>query len=334
MLNDLYSIVMAPLLRAFLVMLGATTGVWIRFEKVRGDFFSYKIQLDGFFLQISEHLSCTADICTLEFSLLDISLDTLIVSNVYLEGARFEYNHVSSEDMLPNSLPNFLIRNLKINNGVVVFNDQTRQTPATLHFYLDDYRCEALHSHWLIFNTIFTSQCMGSIEESPFIVSYAEEGETCVSQWRISGLPTKVLTPFMGEKLALIKESSMDLMVTNQWLVEEEEITMTFQVLISELVNLELPEFLPVTTKMFADALSVLFNSQVKELPIAFQFKVRKDDFMDLLGLDTTAIMTAFAEALVKAIMDKSVENTSHIVDMGMLGLGTLFDIKNLFDKY
>ena len=126
----------------------------------------------------------------------------------------------------------------------------------------------------------------------------------------------------------------MDILVTSQWQAQEEDIMMTCQVLVSDLVNLELPEFMPVPTKMFADALSILFNSQVKEIPIAFQFNVRKDDFLDLLGLDTTAILTAFADALIQAIMDKSVENTNHIIDMGVLGVNTLFDIKNLFDKY
>ena len=52
MLPNLFNIVMAPLLRAFFTLIGTTTGVWVRFEQIRGDLFSYKAHLDGLELDI------------------------------------------------------------------------------------------------------------------------------------------------------------------------------------------------------------------------------------------------------------------------------------------
>jgi hypothetical protein len=343
MLTALYSIVMAPVLRAFFILLGSTTGVWIRFEKVRGDFFSYKACLDGVKLEIPDHLSCEVKTCSLEFSVLDFSLKTLIVSNVYLEGARLEYNHASDKDLLPPTLPPFLIRNLQIKESSVIFSDRSPKTltlkaPTALTFHLDDYRCEALHSQYLLFNAIFTSQMVGRLEEAPFSMAYREEGEKGLSQWLVQGLPTQRLAPFVQGKLDLIEKSSLNISVSNEWLVNYDDITMTVQILIFDLLNFRSPALLPVPTKLLADALSVFINHQinnkVQEIPVSFQFKLRKDNFLDLKDINISDILTAFADALTKAILEKSLKNQMLMKDMGLLGLDTLLDIKKLFDKY
>ncbi len=333
-MQDLFSIVMSPLLRAFFGLLGSSTGVWIRFEKIRGDWFRYKVYLDQVSLQISDHLTCSAEACTLEFSILDFSLNTLIVSNVSLEGARIEYTRVANQDLIPRSLPPFLIRNLTVKDGVVLFTDQTRVTPSALKLNIENYHCEALHSQRLIFDSIFTALAAGEIDQAPFAMAYHEEGQKCISQCTITDLPMRVLTPFAEGKLDLIKESAMNLKVTTEWMAEQDEINLSVQVLITDLVNFDLPGIIPASTKMLADAFSLLINHQLKEIPIAFQFKARKDDFMDLARIDTARILTAFADALTQAIKDKSFQNVDQLRDIGKLGLGTLIDIKNLFDKY
>lgn len=334
MLDDLYTIVMSPLLRAFFRMLGTVTGVWIRFEKVSGNFFSYRACLEGVELEISKHIRCAVKSCAIEFSMLDFSLDTLIVSKVTLEGARFEYQHMANQDLIPRTLPPFLIRELVIKDGVVVFTDPGQGAPASLTLQLDDYRCEALHSKGLLFNAIFTSHIQGRIEDAPFSILYQEAGQKCVSQWNIRDLPTQVVSPFVNGKLDLIRQSAMNVVVSNEWQLEADEMTMTVQVLILDLVNFELPAILPVPTRMLADALGILINQQVKEIPIAFQFKLRKDDFMNLKDIDTAAILTAFAEALTKAILDKNLQSYDQIWDLGFRGLDTLIDITNLFKRF
>lgn len=331
---DLFSIVMSPILRAFFSLLGSTTGVWIRFERIRGDFFRYKVYLDEVHLKVSEHLYCSAHACTLEFSILDFSLDTLIVSNVALEGARIEYKRTTNHEIEPLTLPPFLIKNLTVKDGVVVFTDHTRAKPSTVTINIETYHCEALHSQHLIFDAIFTAHMIGQIEAAPFALNFKETDQKCVSQWTVSDLPMRVLTPFADGKLDLIKDSAMNLQFSNQWRVDDDEISLNVQVLILDLVNLELPGLIPASTKFIADTLSVLINHQVKEIPIAFQFKARKDDFMDLTRIDTARILTAFSEALLQALKDKSFQNVDNLRGMGKLGLGTLIDLKNLFDKY
>lgn len=331
---DIFSIVISPLLRTFFSLLGSTTGVWIRFEKIRGDLFAYKVYLDEVHLKISDHLYCSAQTCTLEFSILDASLSTLVVSNVALEGARIEYKRSTNQELTPSILPPFLIKNLSIKDGVVVFTDHTRAKPSSLTINIEDYHCEALHSQHLLFNAIFTAQMAGQIEAAPFALNYKETGEKCISQWTVSDLPMRVLTPFANGKLDLIKDSAMNLQFSNQWRLDDDEISLSVQVLITDLVNLELPGMIPASTKFIADTLSLLINHQVKEIPIAFQFKARKDDFMDLTRIDTARILTAFTEALLLALKDKSFQNYDNLRGMGKLGIGTLIDLKNLFDKY
>ncbi|MEZ0375086.1 MAG: hypothetical protein ACAI44_38725, partial [Candidatus Sericytochromatia bacterium] len=292
-LSDIYSILMAPLLRAFLLMLGTTTGVWIRFEKVRGDLFSYRVCLEGMDLKISNYLRCYADRCSIEFSILDFSLDMLIVSNVCVEGVRFEYNHVSDQDVIPRSLPPFLIRQLQLKDAVVVFTDHSRGTPYSFNIHLQDYQCEALHSQWLLFNAIFTSCMSGQLEDSALSIQYTEQGEKCISQWGIRGLPIKQVSHFVDGKLDLLEQSAFDLLVTNEWLMEKDEITMSVQVWLIDLVNFRLPTLLPTTSNALADAMSVLINHQVKSIPLAFQFKVKKGDFMELTNIDAAGILTA-----------------------------------------
>lgn len=332
--DDIFSLVMAPLLRAFLVMLGKTTGVWIRFEKVRGDFFSYRVCLDGVDLKISNHLRCFADSCTLEFSILDISLDTLIVSNVIIEGARFEYEHLGGEqDVIPRKLPPFLIRHLALKNADLVFTDHSRDQPYTFNIHLDDYRCDALHSHWLLFDAIFTSTLIGRLEASPLSIQYSETGDKCLSQWALKGMPIRQVSHFADGKLDLLEQGAFDLLVHNEWQMDKDEILMNVQVSLVDLVNFKLPPQLPSTTKTLAAAMNVLLNQQVKSLPVAFQFKAKKGDFMDLTKLDATGILTAFADALTQAIMDKSLQNYDQLWDMGLQGLNTLLNIKKFFDK-
>ena len=328
---DLFSIVMSPILRTFFSLLGSTTGVWIRFERIRGDFFQYKVYLDEVYLKVSDRLYCSAHACTLEFSILDFSLDTLVVSNVTLEGARIEYKRTANhQDVMPYTLPPFLIKNLTVKDGVVVFTDHSKAKASSITLNIENYHCEALHSQHLIFDSIFTAHMIGQIEESPFATNYKESGEKCVAQWTISDLPMRVLTPFAEGKLDLIKDSAMNLQFSNQWLVHDDEIILNVQVLITDLVNIELPGLIPGPTRLVADALSVFINHQVKEIPIAFQFKARKDDFMDLTRIDTARVLSAFTDALTQAIKDKSFQNVDNLRGMGKLGIGTLIDLKNL----
>jgi hypothetical protein len=334
MFTQIYSIVMAPLLRAFFIMLGSTTGVWVRFEKVRGNFFEYKAYLDGLQMDLTEHVRCSVKTCTIEFSILDFSLDTLIISKAYLEGARFEYHHVPNQDLIPRTLPPFLIRNLQIKDSEVVFSDHSSGKGTSLTLHLEQYHCEALHSQHLLFNALFSADMQGSIAQAPFSIQYREEGEKCISQCLVKGLPMKMVAPFVGRKLDLIEKSAMNVSVTNEWQVEADEITMTVQVLVIDLLKFDLPSLLPTSTTRFADALNIFINHQVKEIPLAFQFKLRKDDFMNLKDIDTVGILTAFADALTQAIMEKSTQNSNQLWDVGKLGLGTLLDLKKLFDKY
>lgn len=331
---DLYSIAMTPLLRAFFTLLGTTTGVWIRFEKIHGKFFDYKASLDGVSLEINKHLRCEVETCSLEFSLLDFSLETLVVSNVSLEGARIEYDHLEDRDLIPRTLPPFVIKHLRIKDGAVVFNDHSHGKAASITLALEEYHCEALHSQSLLFDAIFSAHAMGQLADAPFSMTYKEDGAKCISQWSISDLATQAISPFVQGKLDLIKQSALNLMVSHEWLRDDDELTMTVQVLVLDLVNLEWPALMPPGSKIFADALSTLLNHQIKEIPIAFQFKARKDDFMKLKDIDTAGILTAFADALTQAIMDKSLQNYDRLWDMGLMGLDTLIDIKNLFDKY
>ena len=331
---NLYSMIMSPLLRAFFILLGTTTGVWVRFENIRGDFFSYKASLDGFEIEIANGLTCSAKTCSLEFSLLDFSLDTLIVSNVFLDGARVEYNRSLRKDLLPSYLPPFLIRNLVIKNGVVNFRDQSRGIPFSMSFFLDDYHCESLHSRWIIFDSIFTSQIKGRMNESAFFTHYSEKGQICQSRWIIDGLPMRMVSPFAKGRLDLIEQSAMNLSIHSEWMLEEDEIIMKVQVLILDLINIDLPKIVPTSTQRLADILSVLVNHQVKDIPMAFKFKINKDNFMNLTEMDAIGIISAFNEGLLQAIMDKNLQNYDHVRSMGLLGLDALRDIKNIFDKY
>lgn len=332
--NDINTLIMAPLLRAFLVMLGSTTGVWIRFQKVRGDLFSFRVLLDGVDIKISNQLRCFADKLTLEFSILDVSLDTLIVSNVMLEGVRFEYKHLADADVIPKALPPFLIRQLTLKDADVIFTDHTRGMPYSFRIHLDAYRCESLHSKWVLFDAIFASQMQGHIEGAPLSIQYSENGPNCQSQWAIQSLPMQRVSHFVDGRLDLLEQSAIDLLVTTQWQMEQEDIGIHVQVWLVDLVNLKLPTLLPSPTRSLADAINVLINHQVKSLPFAFQFKVKKGDFMELTRIDAARVLTAFADALTQAILDKSRQNYDQIKDMGLLGLNTLIDIKKIFDRY
>jgi len=334
MFTDLYSIVMAPVLRAFFIMLGTTTGVWIRFEKVRGNFFNYTACLDGVELEIPDHISLAVQTCSLEFSILDFSLDKLIVSNVCLDGASFEYHHVPDRDLIPRSLPPFLIKNLNIKNSKVVFKDHSRGFPYTFTYHLQEYHCETLHSQWLLFNAIFSAQVTGQMDTAALSMRYQELGKKCMSHWLIQGLPMQKITPFVNGKLDLLEKSALDLAVSTEWLADSDEISLTVQVLIVELLNFELPRLLPGGTQLLADALSVFINQQVKEIPIVLQFKLRKEDIMNLRDIDTVRLMTAFSEALFQALVEKGRLNYTQVRNLGILGLDTFNDIKKLFDKY
>ncbi|PIQ23229.1 hypothetical protein COW36_18965 [bacterium (Candidatus Blackallbacteria) CG17_big_fil_post_rev_8_21_14_2_50_48_46] len=334
MLPDLYTMVMTPVLRAFLSWLGSSTGVWIRFEKIKGEFFNYRVCLEEVDLKISNILHIAAQKCTLEFSILDFSFNQVVVSNLLLEGARIEYTHVSNQDLLPRSLPPFLIHQLTLKQSEVIFKESDPNKPLAFKLALDDYHCDSLHSKWLLFNAIFNSRLAGQLDGTPITLKYSEAGDKRISHWALRGLPIKKLTPFVDGKLDLLQDSSMDLLVTNEWLPDQDEIGMNVQVWVHDLVNFKQPKFLPAPTKALADAMGILINRQVKTIPLAFQFSVRKDDFMEISRIDASGMVIAFAEALSKAILDKSLQNFDQILDMGFLGLDTLLDIKNIFDKY
>lgn len=332
LLPELYSLLMAPLLRAFLMLLGSTTGVWIRFEKVRGDFFSYRVCLDGVEIDVSQHLRCAVRHCTLEFSLLDISLDTLIVSNVQIEGARLEYEHVPGQALIPRTLPPFLIKTLTLRDAEVVFTDASRAKPAKVQIHLDDYRCEAIHSQSLLFDALFTARLKGRFAGAPLTMQYAEQGPKCQSEWAIKGLPLRRLAPFVDGRLDLFETGSVDVLVSNDWRLDKDELTLNVQVWLGEMVNFSLPTALPAPTRALADALRQVVKRQTQALPLSFQFRVRKADFMDLTHIDAGRIITAFTDGLTQAILDKSLQNVDQIWDVGLQGLNTLLDIKKFFD--
>lgn len=331
---DLYALVMSPLLRAFFILLGTTTGVWIRFEKVRGNFFSYKAYLDGVELELPDHISLSIQTCRLEFSILDMALDKLVVSNVTMEGARFEYQHVPGRELVPASLPPFLIKNLNITDGTVIFKDQKGGLPYTFTYHLQDYHCESLPSSSLLFHSLFKAQVKGFMDDAPLVMDYHEEGKKCLSHWLIQGLPMSRITPFVNGKLDLLEKSSLNVVMTTEWLADSDEIYLNLQVLIVDLVHFEWPSRLPMGPQLLADALNALINQQVKEIPIVLQFKLRKDDFVNLRDIDTVRLMTAFAEALFVALAEKSRENYSQFRNLGLLGVATFNDLKKLFDKY
>lgn len=336
MLDDLGALIISPLLRAFFMMLGTMTGVWVRFEKIRGDLFNYRVVLDEMEIKISEHLKCAIQSCTLQYSILDFSLDMVVVSNVQLEGVHVEYTrHKKYHDMLPESLPPFLIKKMGLKDAKVTFVDHTREQPVNLELQIDEYHCDSLHSKKIVFDAIFTANMSGHIDGAPFTTRYTEDGPQRLSQWGVTHLPTALLTPFVNNRsLDLIQKSKMNIIVNNEWMVDEDVITMDVQVLVTDLVNFQLPKMVPAPTQKFAETLGVLLNHQVKDIPLSLTFKVRKDDFMDLASLDATGVLNAFANALTQAIMEKSLKGYDRIWDMGLLGLDTIRDIKRLFDKY
>lgn len=334
MLPDLYALVMAPLLRAFLLMLGTTTGVWMRFEKIQGDFFKYRVRLEGVTLEASKHFRCSAELCTLEFSILDASLDTLVVSNVCLEGARFEYNHVTHQDVIPQELPAFVIKQLTLRDSEVVFTDHTRGLPLAFKIYLEEYHCESLHSTSLLFDAIFTASLQGRLEKSPLTTAFRQVDQRCMAQWAIRDLPVRRLSRFVKGQLDLLEQSTLDLLVTHTWHTEEDTLTLQVQVWIRDLIKLRSVNLLPAGPQKLAKALNGFINQQVKTLPLSFHFKVRKANFLQLTHVDATAVLLAFSEALTQAILERSLQNYDQIRDMGRLGLNTLLDLKQIFDKY
>ena len=82
----------------------------------------------------------------------------------------------------------------------------------------------------------------------------------------------------------------MNLLIHNEWQPDNEAMTMTVHVLVTDLVNFKMPRALPEGTKKFGDALKSFINHQAKEIPLSFQFELSKNDFLDLKDIDTVAI--------------------------------------------
>ena len=333
MFPELYSIVMSPLLRALFKLLGTGTGIWIRFDKVHGEFFQYQAEFENVKLEIPNQISCSLQKVRLEFSILDMSLDTLVVSNVCLQGAKFEYHHVPNRHLVPRSLPPFLIKNLQIKDAEVVFSDQHQGSPYAFHYYLDEYQSAFVRSQSLLFNVIFGAQVLGQIDQqAPFSMKYHEEGKKCISQWVIKELPMNRLTPFVNGKLNLLENSKMNLLVTTEWFLDSDEVTLNLQGLIVDLVSFDRSSLIPPGAQVMVDLVSVLVNQQVREIPIRLQFKLRKDEFLNLKDINTVRLMTAFAEALSKALLEQGIQNYSQWRELGLLGLDTFKDLKRLFE--
>ncbi len=315
-------------------MLGATTGVWMRFESVAGDLFQYRIRLEGVSLTLSKHLRCSAESCVIECSLRDANLETLVIAQVILTGARFEYTHVSHEDVIPRDLPPFVIKHLVLHDSEVIFTDQTRGIPLTFSIRLAEYHCSQLHSRSLLFDALFTATATGQLEKSPLTTRYQRSDTTCQAQWAIRDLPVRRVSRFVKGQLALLEQSTLDLLITPSWHVAEDALTLHVQVWIRDLVPVNPSPLLPAPSQRFNEALNQLLNPHLQSVPITFQLSVSRQDFLKLTRLDAFQILLAFSEALSQAILARSRQNYDQLVDMGRFGLNALLDLKQIFDKY
>lgn len=334
MLPNFDTLVTAPLLRTFLFMLGTSTGVWVHFEKVQGDLFKYRLCLEGASLEVSKHFRCWAERCTLDFSILDTSLNLLVITHLHLEEARFEYHYVAQQDTLPKKITPFVIQRLTVHNSEVYFIDHTRGQPLSFKIHVETYHCESLHSHSLLFDAMFKGTMQGQLEQSPLITAYRQVDQRCMAQWTIHNLPVRRLSRFVQGQLDLLEQSSLDLLITHTWHTDQEYFTLQVHVWIRDLVKLKPLLLLPTGSQKLVEALQRLINQPIETLPLRFVFKVRKTDFLQLTRIDAPAILLAFSEALIQAIMERSLHNYDQLLEMSQLSLDTFLELKQLFDKY
>lgn len=330
-----HPIFVSPVLRIGFIVLGYKSGVWISFKSARGNLLKKQFTLQQLKLEykITNHLNITAESCQLEFHLSQLFFDLSRVVSFKLKGLHLDYErHTLRKNH--KSLPPFVIQHIHIDQGTVIFKDFVRKVPSTLTLELNSYTCEGLESQWLIFDLVFHSTIEGEVENAPFSVEFlqSEDGQQ-TSFWNVASLPVHVVAPYVDGKLDFISESKMDLRLKNDWnLNESNQVNMACHLVLKEVLTSNIPTNLPLPAQILTDSLTILMNNKVQEIPVSFEFNVKKDDFLDLMAIDTIGLFNAFSEALNKALAEKTSRGLKHMQDIGQFGMGILNDLRDLFD--
>lgn len=199
-----------------------TTGVQVVCDTASGSLFGGSLRLDRVSIKKPDgqrtHCDLTVKVAELKLSIWTLLSGTIHVDSLELQDLRGSFTRLEAGAMPPGrrTARTFQIQSLAIDGLDLQITDRTGEE-KTYRLATTSWRSEPLRSHWLPFDILFRTNCVGTLAGSDFEIrsKLVDDGhETC---WKATNLPVWYLASELSGFFRLLQHGTVDVQVDDRW---------------------------------------------------------------------------------------------------------------------
>lgn len=251
------------------------TDIAIEFDKAGGSFWTGQVCLDGVSVKRQGHPTSCFDLkgesVELDLSVSELFRWSVVFESVKVSGFDGTWEQVGKADKLKPKRK-FRIDRLLMDDVQLEFTDRTREKgPFLATIKLDTLESSPLRSHWAVFDVLFRSRGIGSVNQVPFVIN-SESGK---HSFRMNDVPVELLANYVGT-LDWFETGKVDLLIEDK--IGDGEIAMHWSLTFHDF-KVKAPEGTNLKVRTAAMPLVAFLNLKSKRLPLEFDLQMKENEF-------------------------------------------------------
>lgn len=308
-----------PAVRLLLGKIESRTGISLTFESAEGSFFTGRATFQNAKIARTDHPRSVFDL-NIETAKVRVPVWSLVWGNraipeIRLKGAAGEYTRLAVTKALPARKP-FRIESLTIEGSELLVQDRTRAgREVEWLLELDTFEVKNLRSNWAVHDVLFRSSADGRIAGKPFSIENRGDEPGSQVAWRAEGLPVRLAGSYLGGPFGWMMTGDIDLKMDCAEQEDGETLRFEWQ-LTCRAVSAELPDNLPLGTRMISRKAVNYINSRAEAIPVKFGFSLDREVFHLVGSPESAGLVKAIAVAAVQAFAKKIGEKPTDLIKL------------------